>query len=194
MSSLFSIVSLGVADGVGRARFEVVHPDQWDISGAKNIALQVLVEIYWYMREGFRFDGEHARRTDLGAERASGHPMAGDLARWLELSHGRTETITEAEYEALCRGEGRWAGQGGGYDGTRYYVQFATEYEAFCEEAEAQIVEVWLEDELDNPREDEEGDDPEATLCFRVKDEALLSLLIPGLQWQSAMYDYENYV
>jgi hypothetical protein len=193
MSSMFSILVLGVTDGVGRVRFSVVHPDQWEVYETKNIALQVFLEIYWFMRNGYRFDGEHARREDLGAARAAAHPMAGDLDRWLEMSHGKQVTISKEEYEAICRGEGPLAGQGGGYNSERYYAQLETEYEGLCDEADAQILEVWLEDEVGNPREDEEGDDPEATLCFRVKDEALLSLLIPGLRWQSAMYDYEDY-
>jgi hypothetical protein len=193
MSSLFSVVVQGVEDGVGRVRFQVVHPDQWEVHGTRNVALQVLVEIYWFMREGYGFDGEHARRGDLGAARAAAHPMAAELEQWLELSHGKKETITQAQYEELCRGEGPWARQGGGYDGRRYYAQFATDYEGFCEVADAQILEVWLEDEIDNPRDEDDGDDPEGTLCFRVKDEALLSLLITGLQWESAMYDYEDY-
>jgi hypothetical protein len=86
MSTLFNIrIELVVGPTVW-ARFEVCHPDQWDVPASKNFALLVVVETYDDMKQGFGF---HGQRQPMSREEAANlvltHPQRAKLERWLEL-------------------------------------------------------------------------------------------------------------
>jgi hypothetical protein len=87
MSTLFDIrVELVVGPTVW-ARFEVCHPDQWDVPGTKAIALLVVVEVFREMKEGFGF--HHANNRPMSQAEAKEvverHPEKARLERWLDL-------------------------------------------------------------------------------------------------------------
>ncbi|MDY3558382.1 hypothetical protein R5W23_005475 [Gemmata sp. JC673] len=86
MSTLFNIRVELVAGPTAWARFEVCHPDQWDVPATKAIALLVVVEVYREMKEGFGF---HRTNRPMSRSEAAGlvtqHPARERLDRWLDL-------------------------------------------------------------------------------------------------------------
>lgn len=72
------------------ARFEVCHPDQWEVPATKSIALQVVVEVYRAMKDGgYGFHHENNRRLMSQEEAAAliaRHPAKERLERWLDLA------------------------------------------------------------------------------------------------------------
>jgi hypothetical protein len=85
-------------------RFEVCHPDQWDVPTTKTFALLALVEAYHNMKEGFVYaeQGQPIRR-DEAVRLARTHPQRAKLERWLEL-YGRFDApsfTTEADDSIL---------------------------------------------------------------------------------------------
>jgi hypothetical protein len=86
MSTLFHIRIQLVAGPAVWARFEVCHPDQWDVPATKTFALLVVVETYDNMKQGFGFAGQRQPMSQEEAARiAATHPQRPKLERWLEL-------------------------------------------------------------------------------------------------------------
>jgi hypothetical protein len=108
--------------------------------------------------------------------------------------HGRKEEITRAEYEALSDDSADTAGLAGwGMSDGVYHKNFPTDYNGFCAAADEVIVSARLENEEGNPKQEESDPDPSADLVFEVSDPALLSHLVAGVNWESAMYDFDHY-
>lgn len=85
MSTLFDIHIELVVGSTVWARFEVCHPDQWDVPATKAIALLVVVEVYREMKEGFGFHRANNRPTtqEEAAKLAERHPAKARLEQWL---------------------------------------------------------------------------------------------------------------
>lgn len=86
MSTLFNIrIELIVGPTVW-ARFDVCHPDQWDVPASKNFALLVVVETYDNMKQGLGFHGQRPPMTREEAVKViARHPQRAKLEHWLEL-------------------------------------------------------------------------------------------------------------
>src|SRR5262249_10431106 len=68
------------------ARFEVCHPDQWDVPSTKTFALLAIVEVYHNMKQGFEFAGCHQPILRNEAARlVATHPQRAKLDRCLDL-------------------------------------------------------------------------------------------------------------
>ena len=91
MSTLFHISIELVAGPTVWARFEVCHPDQWDVPRSKDFALLVVVEIYDDMKRGFEFGSHHQpiSRDEAGRVVAT-HSQREKVEHWLELYSGMT--------------------------------------------------------------------------------------------------------
>jgi len=86
MSTLFDIHIELVAGPTVWTRFEVCHPDQWDVPATKNIALMVIVEAYDNMKQGLGFAAQRQPMSRQEAAKLVGtHPQRAKLERWLEL-------------------------------------------------------------------------------------------------------------
>jgi hypothetical protein len=87
MSTLFDIRIELVAGPMVWARFEVCHPDQWDVPATKAIALLVVVEVYREMKDGFGFQRSNNRPMSQAeaAELVERHPRKSELEQWLGL-------------------------------------------------------------------------------------------------------------
>jgi hypothetical protein len=86
MSTLFRIRFEFVAGPIVWTRFQVCHPDQWDVPASKSFALLVIVETYDNMKQGFGFAGQRQPMSREEAGRlAATHPRREKLERWLEL-------------------------------------------------------------------------------------------------------------
>ena len=86
MSTLFDIRIELVVGPMVWARFEVCHPDQWDVPATKNFALLVVVETYDNMKLGLGFHGHGQPMSQEEAGKlAATHPQRAKLERWLEL-------------------------------------------------------------------------------------------------------------
>jgi len=68
-------------------RFEVCHPDQWDVPATKAIALLVVVEVYREMQDGCGFHRSNNRplSQEEAKELTERHPEKARLERWLDL-------------------------------------------------------------------------------------------------------------
>jgi len=153
MYTLFDIhIELVVGPTVW-ARFEVCHPDQWNVPASKNFALLVIVEIYRDMMEGLGFAGQQQPISREAANKLiATHPRRAKLDHWLELYNR--------------------------YDGT-----------TFAAEAAQAVVEVELTKEENNPKKEEGGPDPKATLVFTVADAEIIAHVVGGFKFGSAMCD-----
>jgi hypothetical protein len=193
MSELFELKILAVSGATAKVRFEVCHPDQWDVPGSKNVALQTVVETYWSMKMGYLWD-EQPLTEDQAKTRVDLHKHRATLEAWLELAHGKKLEITEDEYNRLNDGGGGDETLSGwGMSDGAYHKHYPTAYAQFNAEAEQAIVEVHLEDEEGNPKANEDDADPKGTLVFTVKDASWLSHMEVGTHWGSAMYDFDGY-
>jgi len=153
MSTLFHIrIELVVGPTVW-ARFEVCHPDQWDVPATKTFALLAIVEAYDNMKEGFVYaEQRQPIRRDEAIKLATTHPHRAKLERWLELYRR--------------------------FDGP-----------AFAAEANEEILEVQLVNEDGNPKQEEGDPYPKATMVFTVKDATILTHVVGGFSFGSAMCD-----
>ena len=79
MSALFNIRITRVAPPSVHARFEVCHPDQWDVPCNKGIALTTVVEIYNSLSQGIGATAEARRRSIEATEK---HPAKPQLDAW----------------------------------------------------------------------------------------------------------------
>jgi hypothetical protein len=195
MSDLFAVTILALDGATARVRFEVVHPDQWDVPATPNFALQVVTELYWIETEGWLWRTQPITR-DEARQLATSHPRRAELERWLELAHGRRVEITEAEHDALERGVAmprRENLAAFGFDSGGYYKRYRPDFAAFRAIAAEVVTGVRLEDARNHPRRAEDGPHPQATLVFTVADPALLAHLRVGLTWPSAMFDFEGW-
>jgi hypothetical protein len=195
MSTLFRVKIESVSGATVKARFEVCHPDQWEVPGSASFALQTVVEVFWNMKMGYRLHGNdgHPIAEVEAALRVREHPHRAQLEAWLELAHGKTVPISEEEYKRLGS-SGRREEKVAGY-GLRddvYYKFYDPEYTRFVAEATRAIVEVHLEDEVGNPKQDDNDPDPEATLVFTVRDAAHLFHMVEGVCFEAAMYDFSR--
>jgi hypothetical protein len=87
MSTIFDIrIELVIGPTVW-ARFEVCHPDQWEVPATKAIALLAVVEVYREMKRGFGFHRANNRpMSQLEAkELVERHPEKARLEQWLGL-------------------------------------------------------------------------------------------------------------
>jgi hypothetical protein len=86
MSALFRVRIELVGGSTVWTRFEVCHPDQWDVPASKNIALQVVVEMYDNLRQGLGFGAQRQPMSPgEAAKLVASHPQRAKLERWLEL-------------------------------------------------------------------------------------------------------------
>jgi hypothetical protein len=87
MSTLFDIRVELVVGPTAWVRFEVCHPDQWEVPATKGIALLVVVEVYREMKEGFGFHRANNRPMSQAeaAEAVERHPEKARLEGWLKL-------------------------------------------------------------------------------------------------------------
>src|SRR5437762_818900 len=155
MSDLFDARVEAVAGDTARIRFEVCHPDQWNVPDTKNFALQALIDAYWTMKMGYIWGDHQPASTSALMRRAADHPHRGLLEEWLELAHGRDVAITAAEYERLERdGYGDEPIASLHFDTTGWYKNYKTQYAAFIAAAERAIISVELEDEEGNPKQE----------------------------------------
>lgn len=192
MSSLFQIGIENVSTATTSINVDVVHPDQWDISGSKNFALQIVIDAFWSCKMGYLYDNQPLAK-DAYPKLAEQSPIFDELDHLLELMHGRKEIIDKAEYDALSNDIGTEGLTGWGSDGTNYHKHFPTNYNAFCREAERIIKSVRLVNEENNPRENEDDPDPRATIEIEFFDENYTKHLVPGTHWDSAIYDFKHY-
>src|SRR5262245_15546018 len=106
MSTLFDIRVELVVRPPGWARFEVCHPDQWDVPVTKAIALLVVVEVYREMKEGFGFHREN--NCPMSQVEAKGlverHPEKARLEQWLGLHRQFNGPAFAAEAEQAILG------------------------------------------------------------------------------------------
>jgi hypothetical protein len=84
MSTLFDIRVELVAGPTAWVRFEVCHPDQWEVPATKAIALLVVVEVYREMKDGFGFHRENDRpmSREKTAPLIARHPAKARLEQW----------------------------------------------------------------------------------------------------------------
>jgi hypothetical protein len=194
MAEIFAIEVLRVRETEAALRFRVLHPTQWDIPAVKNLALQAIVDAYAMERDGYLL-GEQPLPRDAMRRLAIDHPCRDQLEHWFELVDGREIVITKEEFDLLERDEASrrdvsaWGG-----DAELGYFKKHMEYGAFYADAERAIVEVRLEDEVAHPKRADFEPDPEATMVLRVADARWLSHLVPGMTWDSAIYDYEGWI
>ena len=86
MSTLFNIHLDLVVGPTVWARFEVCHPDQWDVPSTKTIALLVVVEVYDNMRQGIGlYDHRQPFARAEAAKLIANHPQNAKLQQWLDL-------------------------------------------------------------------------------------------------------------
>jgi len=82
MSFLFNIRIELVVRPVVWVRFEVCHPDQWEVPATKTFALVVIVEAYDNMKQGFGFVGRHQPISRAEAAKLiATHPQSAVLER-----------------------------------------------------------------------------------------------------------------
>jgi hypothetical protein len=153
MSTLFNIHIELVVGPTAWARFEVCHPDQWDVPATKTFALLVIVEMYDNMKQGLGFASQpQALAKQEATKIVATHPQRERLEYWLDL---------------YTKSDGQ----------------------SFTAEAEKTILDVELVNEDGNPK-DKEGDPyPKATMVFTTKDPAVLSHMVTGFRFDSAMCD-----
>jgi hypothetical protein len=194
MSELFSARVEGVAGDTARIRFEVCHPDQWNVPNTKNFALQALIDVYWRMKMGYVLGNHQIASTSALKRRAADHPHRDRLEEWLGLAHGRDVAITEAEYARLARdGFGTEPLVGLHYNPSGWYRSYGTQYAAFMAAAERAVISVELEDEEGNPKREIEDPDPKATIVVRVVEPGWLEHLVSGFTWTTAIFDFTGW-
>lgn len=179
MSDLFDFRVVGVSDATARVHAHIAHPDQAEVPATKNFALQVVVDAYWNLREGY------AKGPPVAA-----HPRRAELEALVDDVFGQQVTITAAEYQRL-EGDAAamhaagvtsisWrtiAGQ------PRHVMTRPPRWAEVRDDAEARVIAVHLEHAV--------GD--EATIVATFADPALLAHLAPALAWASAIYDFTGW-
>jgi hypothetical protein len=184
-----------VAPPMVRVHVETVHPDSHEITSSKNFALQIIVQLYWLMREGYEFYRRQPIEQAFAAELVSAHPRGAKLERLTELMHGVDVPISEEEYDQLLApheiGSLRW--KSARVVGDAFFGNAGPAYRAFIAEAETAIVSVDLEEQRNNPRKDAYEPDAEATLVAKVADPSLLAHVVTGFEWSSTIYDFSGY-
>jgi hypothetical protein len=199
VSELFGFRIVEVAPPILRVHVETVHPDSHEIHSSKNFALQIIVELYWLMCEGYQFYVPQPIDKVFAAELVLAHPRRAKLERLTEMMHGAEVPITEQEYEQFGEqlrapheiGSLKWSSVRFRPEG--YFASVGPAYRAFISEAETAIVSVRLENERNHPRKDADDPDAEATLVVKVNDPRLLAHVVTGFDWASAIYDFLSY-
>ena len=194
MSELFTARVESVAGDTARIRFEVCHPDQWDVPGTKNFARQALLDAYWHMKMGYTTGGPQPESTSALRRRAADHRQRDLLEGWLELAHGRRVAITEAEYDRLSRdGLGDEPGVSLTFRPGECYKAYPPQFAAFMAAAERAVISVALEDEKGNPKPQISAPDPKATIVMRVAEPGCLEHLVPRFTWATAIFDFTGW-
>ena len=173
MSELLRFRVIDVLGATTRIHALTIHPDQYDISDAKNFALQIIVEAYWTMREG-HLAGNQLRS---GGTRRRMHPRRRELDKLVDMMFGAEIEIAEADFEELRASHAKRTAEGIAtiigrtVDGRlRYFKSRGPAYRAFIREADRIVDGVYLQEERNNPR-DEAGDPAaEAIVVITVGD------------------------
>jgi MoaA/NifB/PqqE/SkfB family radical SAM enzyme len=179
-----------------KARFQVCHPDVWEIPASANIALQAIVEAYWNMKMAYgMWEGtEQPISEEQASELVRTHPRQLQLEYWLELARGKRVLITAEEFQRLKADEpGGEKVAGIRSSGDVYHKFYNPEYASFALASRQEITELHLEDEVGNPRKNDDDPDPQATLVFTVRDVMCLGHLVEGFHFDSAMFDFTAY-
>ncbi len=145
MSSLVSFLILSKKDNIFDVEVKIVHPDEHNINDTPNFALQIILELYSNIKEGFiynsgwsfyPFNKEESTKLILDENKAL-------LDHLLELLRGKKMPIPKQEYERrqkdsdyLYQGENT---SGMGASGEDYYLYLRPAYKVFCELAEKYI-------------------------------------------------------
>lgn len=197
----------------------IVHPDVDWVEDTKNLALQIILEPYSNIANGYIYNAtwqSYPFDQKQGDEFIRTHPLKDQMKYWLELMRGKEVEITEEEYNNMdklresdnpkFKDISSW-----GMSNGKYHVSYNPNYKAFMNVAEIAIENVEMTDVEHMPwkhnqmsweeREkitDEEWDEmyednPSCTLKITVLNEGLLYHLKEGANWASAMYDFTYY-
>ncbi|MCP4443169.1 MAG: hypothetical protein GY810_30035 [Aureispira sp.] len=158
----------------------VIHPDVSMFYDDKNIALQLIVGVYWLLKNGYTWD--MGIDSNQAQEILNKSPYISQLDDWLEAMHGREIKITKAEYKAIENSKDNKYNNrkvaSYGMNGDDYYVSFGTEYSAFIRLADIIILNIEVVDNY---------------LIFEVLEEGVVKHLYEGMHWRSRAYDFSYY-
>jgi hypothetical protein len=196
MSDLLALRVVALFGPALRVHVRTVHPDQLDVPCSKNVALQIVVDAYFAMKNGFLFEPATPIGRAERLARAAAHPKRALLERWLELAHGRDVAIGEAEYERLRADDDAARSEGVSCltmrDG-RFFKNTGPAYRALIREAEREVASVRLEGAKNHPRPSADAPDAEGILVATFSEPLALSHLVRGLAWSSALYEFDGW-
>ena len=219
MSDIYNFSIVSVKNRTLTVQSTIVHPDVDWVEDTKNFALQVILEPYSDIANGYIYNAawqSYPFDQKQADEFIKTHPLKDQMKYWLELMRGKRVEITEAEYNKMdelrksddpkFQGISSW-----GMSNGQYNVSYNPNYKAFMKVAEIAIEKVemknvehmpWKHNQLSwEEREkitDEQWDEwykdqPNCLLEITVLNEGLLHHLKEKMNWSSAMYDFTYY-
>lgn len=222
MSSLVKLTVLDVLESSFNIRVDIVHPDEQSLNDKPNYALQIVLDLYRRIKEGYIYNSnwQYFPYDKREARKLLSKPMKIELDRLSELMEGRRIRISKSAYDIFGEQTGtkEWKGNkvlSWGMSDGKYHVHLYPQYEQFCLEAEKYIEEVTLTHLENYPHwndsletwllygkswgfEDEvyaQYEDrkyPTYHLSIKLKKNEVLGFIKTACSWESAIYDMEG--
>jgi hypothetical protein len=179
-SDLYTITVEKIEEKKVSIHVEVIHPDVDMFDEDKNIALQLIVDSYWLLKNGYTWD--MGINDEQAQEILKKSPYLKQLDEWLEIMHGQEVKITKAQYEEIQKSS-NWQFEGKrisslSQSGNQCTLTLETDYGAFMRLADLIILDIEVDDEL---------------LIFEVLEEGVIAHLYEGMSFASRAYDFTYY-
>ena len=214
-SALYKIRIEKIEQAEVKCKVFIIHPDVCDIPETKTFAMNIILECWRNMLDGYFFPNEShlpisEEKAKNLAEKTSFYQIFESLER---LSFSYKEFVTKDEYEKAEKGILIYKGiriSGYGFDGAekdrKYYIMMPENYDDFEKEVEKYIVFVKLINQINFPwpkwpknlSKYEEAEFyekyydlknvPQADFSFTVNDPKMLNFLVPKTEWETAIW------
>ncbi len=179
-SDLYTITVQKIQKRKVSIHVEVIHPDVDMFDEDKNIALQLIVDSYWLLKNGYTWDmGINEKQAQEILKKS---PYIKQLDEWLEIMHGQKITISKAQYDEIEKSK-NWQFEGKrisslSQSDAKCTLTLETDYAAFMRLAELIILDIEVDDDL---------------LIFEVLEEGVVAHLYEGMSFASRAYDFTYY-
>lgn len=179
-SDLYTITIEKIEEKKITIHVEVIHPDVEMFYEDKNIALQLIVDSYWLLKNGYTWD------MDINDEQAQEilkkSPYIKQLDEWLEIMHGQEIEISQAQYEEIQKSD-NWQFEGKkisslSQSDNNCSLTLETDYSAFMRLADLIILDLKVEGNY---------------LIAEVLEAGVIAHLYEGMSFASRAYDFTYY-
>lgn len=179
-SDLYNITIQKIEQRTLKIHVEVIHPNVEMFYEDKNIPLQLIVDSYWLLKNGYTWDmGINDKQAQKILKKS---PYIQQLDEWLEIMHGQEIKISKAQYDEIQKSD-NWQFEGKrvsslSQSGNNCRLTLETDYAAFMRLADLIILDIKVDGEY---------------LIAEVLEEGVIAHLYEGMTFASRAYDFTYY-